>query len=139
MRASTQWMILLLLTAAALTACPKDNGSTDSTTPPEVTATSSSANMADPHAIEQVYSKNCAMCHGKDMEGRPGMAPELMHSRALWKTPEEMVKYLQDPQAYTDKDPRLSAQRDKFSLKMPAIPTMTDEERLAIAKWLINR
>jgi mono/diheme cytochrome c family protein len=131
---------MLLLLTAVLTACPKDTEQPPTPTPVSpVNGSTNSENVLDRSAMEALYNKNCAICHGKDMEGRPGMAPDLNHAKGPWKSAEELVKYLQDPQGYADKDPRLSAQRDKYSLRMPAIPTMTDEERLAMAKWLIDR
>jgi mono/diheme cytochrome c family protein len=133
MRLPFQWLVLPAL-AAVLCACPQTKPAEDSTA-----SAAGSGGVIDTQTIEAQYNKNCSICHGAALEGRPGMAPALTAAKANWKSEAELTKYLADPQGYADKDARLGAQRDKYSMRMPAIPTMTDADRLAMARWILAK
>ena len=128
MRIAAQWFIVLVLIALAtlLVSCPNDGGN-------EVAGVAPSNKV-----VEDMYNKNCAICHGASLEGRPTMAPALVGSANHWPSAEELAKYLANPQDYANADTRLRHAHDTYSLRMPAIPTMSDADRLAMAKWVLQ-
>jgi len=131
---SVQWLILAACALAIIElagGCPKGDGA-------PVGGTVAGTPQVNTAAVEDLYNRNCSICHGKSLEGRPTMAPALVGLANNWKTPEEMSKYLANPQGYANADRRLAHLHDTYSLRMPAIPTMTDEERLALAKWVLT-
>jgi cytochrome c2 len=80
--------------------------------------------------------QGCAMCHGDKLEGKKGLAPALSGLRAHW-TEENMAAYLHDPQGYADSDPRLKANRENYSMRMPAYTKLTADEEAALIAFLL--
>ena len=122
----------LCLCTLLAAACPQQNSTSTPATGTQIAGATSSESVA------ALYNKNCAVCHGQSLEGRPGMAPALTSLSTNWKSPEELAKYLADPQSYTDKNKRLDAERGKYSMRMPANPALSEEQRQALAKWLLS-
>jgi mono/diheme cytochrome c family protein len=119
-----QWLLCGLIVCGAvllLSACPQDD----------------TAGHASDAASAQVYADNCALCHGQDREGAPGMAPALTAIKQHWASAEEMEKYLAAPQEYAAADSRLKENLGKYSMRMPNFPRIDDAQRLALAKWLL--
>ncbi|MDQ3022782.1 MAG: cytochrome c [bacterium] len=87
---------------------------------------------------EQLFAANrCATCHGDALDGKLNLGPALGGLKANWKSADELSKYLANPAEYALGDQRLREQMSKYSMKMPAM-SMTDEERDALAKWLLK-
>jgi len=124
-------MLLVLFCAG----CPP--ATTDSTEPAGGAA-SAGQGAADFKAGQAVYAaQGCAQCHGPDMAGKDTIAPPLKGLAANW-TAEKLSEYLQDPQGYADRDPRLAANRGHFSMRMPPYKIAPAEEAELI-KLLLSR
>ncbi len=80
-------------------------------------------------------SQACATCHGADGEGT-AFGPTLHGKKAFW-TREKLVEYLRNPQAYTEKDARLSAQARKYTLPMTRFDKLSQPEIEAVAEHVL--
>jgi mono/diheme cytochrome c family protein len=116
-----QWLAVLGLLLAAL-GCNKQGGG-------------GAGGVAQGAAV--YASSNCATCHGDQREGKPRLGPALTGLSQHWASADELAKYIADPRNYALGDQRLREQMTKFAMKMPAVP-MTDEQRLALAQWLLQ-
>ncbi|MCC7478757.1 cytochrome c [bacterium] len=86
---------------------------------------------------EELYkSGNCGMCHGQDQNGTP-LGPPLRDLKANWDVP-KLVAYFKDPAGYAANDPRLSANKGKYSVPMPP-QRFPDNELSALAEWLLEK
>lgn len=80
-------------------------------------------------------SQACVTCHGADGAGT-AFGPTLQGKKAFW-TRETLVEYLRNPQAYTEKDARLSAQARKYTLPMTRFDKLTQPELEAVADHVL--
>jgi mono/diheme cytochrome c family protein len=86
---------------------------------------------------------NCASCHGEDREGKRS-GPPLTELAEHW-TPEDLVSYLEDPDAAVRSKPRLAYRAEKYAIGMPKVSGKTpgyadkaEEETLrALAEYLL--
>jgi mono/diheme cytochrome c family protein len=86
---------------------------------------------------------NCASCHGEDREGKRS-GPPLTELAEHW-TPEDLVSYLEDPDAAVRSNPRLAYRAEKYAIGMPKVSGKTpgyadkaEEETLrALAEYLL--
>jgi len=62
---------------------------------------------------------NCASCHGESREGKRS-GPPLRGLAEHW-TPDQLVRYLSDPDAVVKSDPRLAYKAEKYAISMPAV------------------
>lgn len=91
---------------------------------------------AAPRTGAQLYvEQNCVQCHGRNGEGTQ-LGPSLTDKRAHWNR-EQLAAFLADPQAYAARDPRLSEQSQKYLMPMVKFLTLSKEERLAIADYVL--
>src|SRR5262245_31297182 len=71
-------------------------------------------------------SQGCSACHGSDGSG--GMlGPPLWGKKQLW-TRAKLMEYLKNPQAYATKDERLAEQSRTYTLPMPRVDKLTEED-----------
>lgn len=70
-------------------------------------------------AVEEVYKKNCASCHGQDLDG--GMGPELTAVGSKYSA-EEIDAIIKDGMG-----------------DMPAQPGVSDDDREMLAEWLAEK
>lgn len=139
---STKSTVLVLAAGLSLglNACNKttQQQATATTLPASTSAANSTPAAPATPASEgpALYAKaNCAMCHGDDRAGKP-LGPSLLALQQHW-TADDLVAYLQDPQGYAEKNPRLLEQKKQYSMKMPA-PALTPEELQVLARWLLE-
>lgn len=86
---------------------------------------------------EEVFKVgNCAMCHGQDLNGTP-LGPPLKGVKANWDVP-KLLAYFKDPATYADNDPRLAANKGKYSVPMPP-QRLPDAELTTLAEWLLEQ
>lgn len=76
----------------------------------------------------------CVRCHGASLSGST-LGPPLKGLRSVW-TREALVRYLENPQAYTQKDPRLKALAARYQAPMPKF-VMDGETRRVLAEFLL--
>lgn len=70
-------------------------------------------------AGEQAYKDNCASCHGNDLEGGAGPSLEGVSSEYSVEEIEDII--------------------ENGIGSMPAMKSVTDEDRTAIAEWLVTK
>lgn len=113
---------VLLLLCAGLFACGGES------------APESSSSAATP---EQLFSsQQCAMCHGPQGQGMPGMGPDLRSIDEHW-TVDSLVDYLGDPKGYAEKDERLAAGLGKYRMPMP-LSNLPAERRRVLAEYVLG-
>jgi mono/diheme cytochrome c family protein len=80
---------------------------------------------------------NCHSCHGPQLGGTQ-LGPALKDLREHWNL-ESLVEYLQNPQAVTDRTPRLRERRSLYPMRMPpaAQAGLSREEIRTLAAWLL--
>lgn len=78
----------------------------------------------------------CVTCHGDHGQGSM-LGPALKGVKAQW-TREALVEYLNDPQGYAAKDPRLSKQGKKYFQPMPPYKMLKPEERTSLAEYVLS-
>jgi mono/diheme cytochrome c family protein len=84
----------------------------------------------------EIYrSQACATCHGQEGAGT-SFGPTLHGKKGFW-TRAALVEYLKDPAAYSQKDPRLSAQAKKFTLPMQRFDKLSPEDLEAVADHVL--
>ena len=80
-------------------------------------------------------AQNCVQCHAPDGSGT-NLGPTLHGKKAYW-TREKIAAYIVKPSAMIDGDARLRAQAAKYSLPMVDYPYLTQEQRLALADFVL--
>jgi len=85
----------------------------------------------------QVYMrKGCQRCHGPDLLGTR-MAPALVDARKNFDKA-SLGEYLADPAAYTEKDPRLKAQAQRYRMQQMPSTQLSDDELDALAGLILG-
>ncbi len=80
-------------------------------------------------------SDACPTCHGQDRTGTNN-GPTLQGLRAR-STEEHLIRFLRDPSAFRQTDPRLSQLAERYKTVMPG-PLRSDEARLqTLARYLL--
>jgi cytochrome c2 len=79
----------------------------------------------------ELFANQCSMCHQRDGSGS-ALGPTLHGKKGFWTRP-ALIAYLKDPAATIEKDPRLKAQKTKYSLPMTTFKMLPEPalERLA--------
>lgn len=91
---------------------------------PKTTGASVAVSKVEEPPPPEAFSKTCAFCHGNQARGNIGPSLIGITSKPQ-RTPEDLLKLLDDPRAFDLKDP------------MPAsFPKLTPEEKKAIVDWL---
>jgi mono/diheme cytochrome c family protein len=81
-------------------------------------------------------SDACPTCHGQDRMGANN-GPPLQGLRARW-TEENLIRFLREPSAFRQSDPRLRQLADRYKTVMPG-PLRSDEARLrTLAGYLLH-
>ena len=85
----------------------------------------------------QVYvDLNCASCHGDLREGKRS-GPVLADLDTHW-TQDQLVEYLQNPEAMIKTNPRLAYKSENYAIAMPGYGDKADEAKLsALADYLL--
>jgi mono/diheme cytochrome c family protein len=124
MRAEKSAPFLALLFALAGASCSP---------PPEAPAAESEAIREG----RRIYvSDACPTCHGQDRMGANN-GPPLQGLRARW-TEEDLIRFLREPSAFRQSDPRLRQLADRYKTVMPG-PLRSDEARLRnLAGYLLQ-
>jgi cytochrome c5 len=139
MRSIITAAVLVLALGLLLYACNKGGSDQQASSPANAAASGAATPAAAPAALDgaAIYAKaNCAMCHAENRGGKP-QAPSLLTLKQTW-TVGELAKYLKDPQGFAAGDSRLSAQKQQYTMKMPA-PNISDDERRMLAQWLLGQ
>lgn len=96
-----------------------------------------SADSGAPRTGEQLYQdQNCVQCHGPTGQGT-NLGPSLHDKKSYWNR-DQLARFLADPQAYAAKDPRLSEQGKQYLMPMVKFLTLTEEERLRVADYVLS-
>lgn len=81
---------------------------------------------------------SCAVCHGESGEGVEPNAPALEGLASYWDE-ERLATYLLDPAAFRAANPDFDARGTKtYEMEMPAFDYLSEEERRALARWLLT-
>jgi mono/diheme cytochrome c family protein len=126
-------------TAAPADAAPKADEKTIPQPGPDPTENELAAAEADNSSksgSELYTASNCALCHGADRNGS-ALGPPLRKLKANW-TAEEMVKFFKDPSNYAANNPRLAADKGKYSVPMQPL-RIADADQLRLAQWLLEQ
>ncbi len=88
--------IICILAACGLTGCQK-NSSTDSKAPPPQQATLQNPMAGNPDAIvagQKLYAtSDCAICHGKDGDGKGVLAKDISMNTHDWRDAASLVNF----------------------------------------------
>ncbi len=99
--------------------------------------TACSEESAAPRSGEQLYrEQNCVQCHGPLGEGTQ-LGPSIADKRSYWNR-ESLAAFLADPQAYSARDERLAAQGRQYLMPMVKFLTLSQEDRLRIADYVLS-
>ena len=88
------------------------------------------------NGAELYASAGCAMCHGADGAGGP-LGPELRNLGTHWQAG-ELAEFLADPMPFVKQDARLAQQAAGYQMPMQPQPTLSLEDREAIAAWVLS-
>lgn len=95
----------------------------------------------DPQLVTQgreaYLAEGCHACHGRQQEGTV-MGPDLRKVSRHWQL-EELTAYLADPASHRQRQARLERLSRRYSTQMPALATLPQERRLALATFLLSR
>jgi len=80
-------------------------------------------------------AQNCVQCHAPDGSGT-NLGPTLQGKQMFW-TREKLATYIAKPAATIAGDERLRLQAAKYSLPMVDYPYLTQEQRLALADFVL--
>lgn len=90
-----------------------------------------------PGTPEALYSDlGCAKCHGAQREGQRN-GPPLAGLAERWDE-ESLVEFLQDPQGFIDRNPRLAYRFEKYAIAMHAFGTTPEPDLHKLAGWLLG-
>jgi cytochrome c551/c552 len=82
-------------------------------------------------------SAGCTLCHGQNGEG--GVAgPALQGLAAHWDA-ERLAGFIADPSPFVKQDARLAQQAAKYPLPMAAQTSLSEGDRLLLARYLLQR
>lgn len=96
-----------------------------------------SSEPAEPRTGAQLYvEQNCVQCHGRNGEGT-SLGPSITDKKQYWDR-ERLAAFLADPQAYSARDERLAAQGRQYLMPMVKFLTLSGEERLRIADYVLT-
>jgi len=116
-------LIVLLLASAGLSCSPTSEA------PPQESET-----VREGRRI--FVSDACPTCHGQD-RGGANNGPPLQGLRTRW-TDEELIRFLREPSAFRQSDPRLRQLAERYKTVMPS-PLRSDEPRLrTLAGYLLQ-
>jgi mono/diheme cytochrome c family protein len=111
--------VLALLLASLLVACSDDTEA-----------------KGAPDGARLFREQACVTCHGDRGQGTM-LGPALTNAHAVW-TREMLVEYLNDPQAFAQRDERLAKQGKAFFQPMPAYKALKSEERAAVSDFVLG-
>ena len=94
-----------------------------------------SADGGDRRGKKLYAAMGCLACHGATGAGG-ALAPPLEDLGQHW-TRERIAVYLSDPSGWVEKDERLKALKQRYSLQMPAL-TIAEEDRLVLADHVLE-
>ena len=81
---------------------------------------------------------SCGVCHGESGEGVEPNAPALGGLASYWDE-ERLAAYLLDPAAFRAANPDFEARgKQTYEMEMPAFDYLSEEERRALARWLLT-
>jgi cytochrome c2 len=81
-------------------------------------------------------AEECAACHGEDRGGTV-IGPSLEGVDEHWRR-EELERFLVDPTAALDDNPRLAAMTDRYQVDMPGVQRADATEVTDLATFLIH-
>src|SRR5262245_20293933 len=81
-------------------------------------------------------SQGCGACHGSDGSGGL-LGPPLWEKKQHW-TRASLMKYLRDPQAYAAKDARLAEQARTFTMPMPRVDKLSEDDLGRLADHVLS-
>lgn len=85
---------------------------------------------------ERLYaSQGCAACHGQAGEGTM-LGPPLSGLADHWSR-ETLIEHLSDPAGVKAKNPRLVELGRRYSMAMPAVSGLDEEQLGSLADWLL--
>ncbi|MGE0882251.1 MAG: cytochrome b N-terminal domain-containing protein [Blastocatellales bacterium] len=94
----------------------------------ETAALAAAASAGGSGAAPAAYVEACADCHGANGQGDPDLGPTLIGMSAKPKrTPEDLLKILDDARAYGLKKPM-----------PPSFPDLSEEDKKAIVDWMVK-
>ncbi len=94
------------------------------------------AHSGPPDGAALFKQQNCVTCHGPDGDGT-NLGPTLRGKKVFW-TREKLAGYLSDPQSVIRGDERLETQAGKYMLPMVKFVGLTQEQRLALADFVLG-
>jgi cytochrome c2 len=108
----------------------------------EETSASKSENTA-PLTIkdgEQIFSKNCTMCHAFSKEESSGMAPVLDSVKYHWDSKEKLAAYIGNAKEHENDNEHTKAifNQWKTSPQMPPFLGLSNDEKLVIAEYVLS-
>lgn len=123
---------VLVLVLACIVGCAGGGG--DAAVPEAAAPTPSEIETA-----RAVYeNESCGMCHGPGGDGSD-LAPALVDLDGFWDE-DRLVRYLENPAAFIEANPAFDDRRDTvFEMEMPAYDHVTEDDRRALARWLLSR
>ena len=80
-------------------------------------------------------AQNCVQCHAPDGSGT-NLGPTLQGKKQYW-TRAKLAAYIAKPSATIAGDARLKQQSAKYSLPMVDYPYLSEEQRLALADFVL--
>ncbi len=99
---------------------------------------SSFTSAAEPGLLDPVKlyrQARCDRCHGADRQGS-AMAPPLLQLGQFWSE-DGLTAYLADPTGSEENAARLETLTARYRLVMPSFKVLSEEERRALAQYLI--
>ena len=96
-----------------------------------------SSTQTEPLSVAEALISNnkCLDCHGPNLKGSAS-APSLQKLSEEWKR-EDLLNYLKNPRSFAD-DPRISRFKGKYSLAMPPVDKLNDEELNILVNHLLG-
>lgn len=103
-----------------------------------LTACTGDSESRPPSSGELLYRQAlCASCHGYHGQGA-WMGPPLEDLNENWSR-DTLQEFIRDPTVLTESDQRLSRLAEKFPTAMAPQSTLSRDQRLEIADWLLSR
>ncbi len=87
-------------------------------------------------ALEIYRRARCDRCHGENRQGTKD-APPIANLGEFW-TEDDLVTYLADPQSAVETNERLQVLVARYRLIMPGYKVLSEEERRALARYLME-
>lgn len=129
---------LALLSLLTLVACSEPQKDLAAPKPGSLAAPASPATAPPVADATKIYmSAGCAACHGPKGEGAM-LGPTLNGLSPHWDR-EDLARFFADPESFVASVPRIAEQKAKYAMPMPPTPHLSEEDRLALADWLLQR